>query len=75
MRNTAKILIYPYPGDEDEEEDTDLTGEVEVPRMGDIIYRKEKTWKVTGVYAGTITDPIPRVRIHLVDISKPEFVN
>jgi len=71
----AKILIYRYLDDDEEEEESDLTGEIEIPRMGDIIYRKEKTWKVTGVYPGTLTDPIPRLRIHLLDISKPEFVN
>lgn len=71
----AKILIYRYLDNDVEEEETDLTGEIEIPRMGDIIYRKEKTWKVTGVYAGTLTDQIPRFRIHLLDISKPEFVN
>jgi hypothetical protein len=71
----GKILIYRYLDNDEEEEETDWTGEIEIPRMGDIIYRKEKTWKVTGVYAGALTDPTPRVRIHLLDISKPEFVN
>jgi hypothetical protein len=75
VRNEAKILIYRYLNDEDEEEETDLTGELEIPRMGDIIYRKEKTWKITGVYTGTLTDPIPEVRIHLMDMSKPKFIN
>jgi hypothetical protein len=43
----AKILIYLEDHEEDEE--TDLTGEIDIPRMGDITYRKDKTWKITGV--------------------------
>ena len=71
----AKILIYRYLDDHEEDEETDLTGEIDIPRMGDIIYRKDKTWKITGVYADTLSDPIPHFRIHLLDMSKPEFVN
>ncbi len=70
-----KVLIYRYLDDDEEDEETDLTGEIEMPRMGDLIYRKEKTWKVTGVYAGALKHPIPRFRIHLLDMTKPEFVN
>jgi hypothetical protein len=70
-----KILIYRCLDDDDEDEETDLTGEIKIPRMGDLLYRKEKTWKVTGIYADTLADPIPRFRIHLLDMTKPEFVN
>lgn len=70
-----KILIYCYLDDDHEDEETDLTGEIEMPRMGDLIYRKEKTWKVTGVFSGALKDPIARFRIHLLDMTKPEFVN
>ena len=47
----ARILIYRYLEDDSEDEETDLTGQMEMPRTGDIVYRKEKVWKVTGVYA------------------------
>jgi hypothetical protein len=70
----SKILVYRYLGD-DEEEETDSTGEIEMPRLGDLIYRREKTWKVTGVFTNGLTDPIPRFLIHLLDMTKPEFVN
>ena len=71
----SRILFYHYLDDDTEDEETDLTGQMEMPRTGDIIYRKEKIWKVTGVYAVPLTDPVPHFRIHLLDISKPEFVN
>ena len=38
----AKILLYRCLGQEEEEEETDLIGQTEVPRNGDIIYRKKK---------------------------------
>ena len=69
----GQIFTYRYLDDEEEEE-TDVTGYLEMPRNGDIIYRKEKTWKVSGVYAVPLSDP-PRFHIHLLDMSKPEFVN
>jgi hypothetical protein len=71
----ARILIYRYLEDDSEDEEADLTGQIEMPRTGDIVYRKEKVWRVTGVYALPLTDPIRRFRIHLLDMSKPEFVN
>jgi hypothetical protein len=72
---SAKILIYRYLDDDEEDEETDLTGRLKIPGRGHIIYRKDKTWKVTGVYAAPPTDAIPRFRVHLLDMSKPEFVN
>jgi hypothetical protein len=73
----VKILSYYYIDDDNQEEDeeTDLTGEIVLPRRGDIIYRRDKSWKVVAVYAAALNDPFPRFRIHLIDLSKPECVN
>jgi hypothetical protein len=71
----AKTIVFRYDDlDATEEEVTDLTGSVEVPRVGDIIFRKNQLWKVMGVYPGH-ADAIPRFRVLLMDASKPQFVN
>lgn len=72
-----KILMYRYLDDEEliEEEETDSTGEFELPRNGDIIYRREQCWKVVAIYTVDATAPVPRFRIHLTNMSKPGFVN
>jgi hypothetical protein len=71
----AKTIVYRYDDlDATEEEVTDLTGSVEVPRLGDIIFRKNQSWRVMGVYPGH-SGIIPRYRVLLMDASKPQFVN
>jgi len=57
-----------------EEEETELTGEIEVPRLGDILFRKNQAWKVVGIYPGYGSD-IQRVRVLLMDASTPHFLN
>jgi hypothetical protein len=48
----AKTFIYRYDGDHaSEEEETDFEGKIDIPRMGDIMYRRDRTWKVTGVFS------------------------
>lgn len=72
----AKILVYRYLGsDNEEDEDHDLTGEMDLPKRGDIIYRKERAWKVVAIYTSALNDPLPRFWIHLIDMSRPECVN
>ncbi len=70
----TKTFIYRYDDLSDVEELMDLLGEVEVPRMGDLMYLKDRTWKVTGVFLeqGTV---IPRYHVRLTDVSKPYLVN
>jgi hypothetical protein len=70
----TKTFVYRYDDLSDEEELTDPLGEVEVPRMGDLLYLKDRTWKVTGVFLeqGTV---IPRYHVRLTDVSKPHLVN
>ena len=71
----TKTFIYRYDNDrENDEEVTDSLGEVEVPRMGDLMYLKDRTWKVTGVFLerGAV---IPRYHVRLTDVSKPNLVN
>lgn len=72
-----KIFMYRYLDDDEliEEEQADLSGELELPRNGDIIYRRERCWKVVAIYAVDADKPVPRFRIHLTDMSKPGFVN
>ena len=66
----AKILIYRYL---DDDEDTDLTAEIEIPRMGEIICRKEKTWKelacmpAPGAGAGFQSPLLAKVEPHLIN--------
>lgn len=55
----SRILFYHYLDDDTEDEETDLTGQMEMPRTGDIMYRKEKVWRVTGVYAVPLTAQSP----------------
>jgi len=71
----AKTFIYRYDDDrENEEEVSDSLGEIDVPRMGDLMYLKDRTWKVTGVFLerGAVT---PRYHVRLTDVSKPHLVN
>jgi hypothetical protein len=71
----TKTFIYRYDDDrENEEEVTDSLREVEVPRMRDLMYLKDRTWKVTGVFLehGTV---IPRYHVRLTDVSKPHLLN
>ena len=70
----TKTFIYRYDDCEDEEEVTDSMGEVDVPRRGDLMYLKDRTWKVTGVFLepGTVA---PRYHVRLTDVSKPHLVN
>ena len=61
----TKTFIYRYDNDpQNDEEVTDSLGEVEVPRMGDLMYLKDRTWKVTGVFLerGAV---IPRYHVRL----------
>jgi hypothetical protein len=70
----TKTFIYRYDDLSDVEELTDPQGEVEVPRMRDLLYLKDRAWKVTGVFLeqGTV---IPRYHVRLTDVSKPHLVN
>jgi len=70
----TKTFIYRYDDLSEVEELTDPLGEVDVPRMGDLLYLKDRTWKVTGVFLeqGTV---IPRYHVRLTDVSKPHLVN
>ena len=72
-----KIFMYRYLEEDElvEDEETDLTGEIEIPRRGDIIYRREQCWKVVAIYTVAADEPVPRFRIHLTNMSKPGFVN
>ena len=67
-------LIYQYESDPESEEETDLEGKTEIPRAGDLIYRRGKIWKVTDVLTefGSAT---PTYRVLLIDVSKPNLVN
>ena len=48
----AKELIYRYDGDPSTEERvTDITGEATVPRVGEMIERQGKEWRVVDVVA------------------------
>ena len=72
----AKIFVYRYlESDEEEDEEEDLTGSLEIPRVGDIIFRKEKVWRVAAVLVVPSDDPIPRFRLHLADMSRKEYLN
>lgn len=72
----AKVFVYRYlESDDEEDEDHDLTGEMELPKRGDIVYRKGKIWKVAGVYSFPLNESIPHFRVHLVDMSRRECVN
>jgi hypothetical protein len=71
----TKTFIYRYDDDlNDVEELTDSLGEVEVPHMGDLLYLRGRTWKVTGVFLehGNL---IPRYHVRLTDVSRPHLVN
>jgi hypothetical protein len=71
----AKTFIYRYDNDSTwEEEETDFEGCADVPRIGDLLYRKRKVWKVTGVFTGFGT-AVPCYRVLLTDVSKPHLVN
>jgi len=72
-----KIFMYRYLDEDEliEEEETDLTGEIELPRRGDIIYRRDQCWKVVAIYTVGAGEPFPRFRIHLTNMSKSGFVN
>jgi hypothetical protein len=73
----VKIFMYRYIDDDEcpEEEETDLTGEIEIPKKGDIIYRRGRCWKVVAIYAVAIDQSIPHFRIHLTNMSTQGFVN
>ena len=46
----AKDLIYRFNGDPSKDEcETDLSGSVLVPQVGDIVQRQGKEWKVVDV--------------------------
>ncbi len=45
-----KTFIYEYESDPESENESDLEGKTELPRAGDLIYRRQKIWKVTGIY-------------------------
>jgi hypothetical protein len=72
----AKILSYRYIDNDEAEEDDefDLSGILKMPRRGDIIYRREKPFKVTGVYAAA-DQPVPKFRIYLADMTKTRYLN
>jgi hypothetical protein len=73
----AKIFSYRYIDNEeaDQDEESDLTGTLQMPRLGDIIYRREKPCKVTGVYASAAAQTVPLFRIYLADMTKTEYLN
>ena len=72
----AKIFMYRYLEDDlIEEEETDLNGNIEMPRKGDIIYRRGQCWKVVAIYSVTTDEPALRFRVHLTNMSKGGFVN
>ena len=67
----AKTFVYKYDDlNVSEEVETDLTGDVPVPRVGDLLLRKNKAWKVMGVYPALSTD-LPRYRLLLMAASWP----
>lgn len=70
-----KILMYRYLEEDEltEEEENDLIGEIELPRRGDIVYRRGQFWKVVAIYTIAADEPVPRFRIHLTNMSKPGF--
>jgi hypothetical protein len=69
----TKTFIYRYNDFSDVEELTDPLGEVEVPRMGDLMYLKDRTWKVTGVFLEH--GIVPRYHVRLTDVSEAHLVN
>jgi hypothetical protein len=71
----VRVFIYRYIEIDEEDEETDLTGEIELPGRGDIIYRRQKAWKVAAIYSMPVSNPFPRFRILLTDMSRPECVN
>ncbi len=71
----ARTFIYRYDGrDASEEEEIDFAGIRQIPQIGDLIYRKQIIWRVTGVYTGYGTS-IPRYRVLLSHISKAQFIH
>jgi hypothetical protein len=69
-----KTFIYRYEGEREEEELHDSLGTIGVPRRGDLLYLKDKTWKVLSVFLEH-NSPNPRYHIRLMDVSKPHLVN
>jgi hypothetical protein len=70
----TKTFIYRYDDDrENEEEVSDSLGEIDVPRMGDLMYLKDRTWKVTAVFREQ--GIIPGYHVRLTDVSKSHLVN
>jgi hypothetical protein len=69
-----KIFIFQYESDPECEEESDLEGKTDMPRTGDLIYRRDKIWKVTGVFTehGSANTTY---RVLLIDVSKPDLVN
>ncbi len=69
-----KAFIYQYESDPESENEPDLEGKTDIPRAGDLIYRRQKIWKVTGVYPEHGSG-IVSYRVLLADVSKPDLVN
>jgi hypothetical protein len=70
-----KTFIYQYETDPEGEEEDDPEGRTEIPRAGDLICRRDKVLKVTGVFT-ECGSAIPTYRVLLTDVSKPiESIN
>ena len=69
-----KTFIYQYESAPESENAPDLEGKVDIPRVGDLIYRREKIWKVTGIFP-EYGSGISSYRVLLTDVSKAELVN
>jgi hypothetical protein len=60
----VKTFRFRYNGDvATEDEETDLEGTMPVPRVGDLLFRKGKTWEVTEAV------PLPGTSIPVVQVS------
>jgi hypothetical protein len=72
--------MYRYldcPDDEDggEEEEFDLVGNMKMPTVGDLVYRRDKIWKIVEIYAIPASDPVLHFRVHLTDMAKTQYLN
>ncbi len=60
----VKTFRFRYDGDvTTEDEETDFGGSIPVPRVGDLLFRKGKTWEVTQAV------PLPGSSIPVVQVS------
>jgi hypothetical protein len=60
----VKTFKFRYNGDvTTEDEETDFEGTIPIPRVGDLLFRKGKTWEVTQAV------PLPGSSIPVVQVS------